>query len=280
MVNTLEVVSAQAVMPDQLAGYVKAIANLSGALCENCPLYITGDAGILVAYPSGNPLNEAAMNHAIDSALSRRDLKTITVLSPYRPQAAPKGASCKRDAYWSIDLPVNLGAKTRNMLKRALREVEITVKSGANAWSEEHASLIADFCARKKNTLDDGSKFIFASLDKYLSEVPDAILYSARLDNGELCACAIADFSALATAFYMFAFRAKNAPPGTADLLLSKIATEACNRGFVRLNLGLGIDTGIEFFKKKWGAGVFLPYCETTWQIKRPGFFKRLFGGS
>ena len=53
------------------------------------------------------------------------------------------------------------------------------------------------------------------------------------------------------TAFcMMFAFRAEYAPPGVADLLLEAVIAEAEGRGHGLVNLGLGIDGGIEFFKR------------------------------
>jgi len=34
------------------------------------------------------------------------------------------------------------------------------------------------------------------------------------------------------------------------------------------MNLGLAVNAGIGFFKRKWGADLFLPYVEVSWDIK------------
>lgn len=78
---------------------------------------------------------------------------------------------------------------------------------------------------------------------------------------------AVGDYSALSTAFYMFAFRQDDCPPGVSDALLRALADEAERRGQSTLNLGLGIDGGITFFKKKWGAFLAMPHLETSWTV-------------
>ena len=77
----------------------------------------------------------------------------------------------------------------------------------------------------------------------------------------------VGDYSALRTAFYMFAFRQHDSPPGTSDALLDTLIHEAVKRGHSQLNLGLGISDGIGFFKKKWNARPAMPYVETSWAI-------------
>jgi hypothetical protein len=49
--------------------------------------------------------------------------------------------------------------------------------------------------------------------------------------------------------------------PGASDLLLSEVIQQAKTEGKKYMNLGLGINSGVTFFKKKWGGAVFLPYA-------------------
>jgi hypothetical protein len=75
----------------------------------------------------------------------------------------------------------------------------------------------------------------------------------------------------------MFCFRNTDlAPPGSADLVLSGLLNEALQRGHTRMNLGLGVNAGIRFFKRKWGAEPFLPYVEASWELKPRGFISKL----
>jgi hypothetical protein len=84
----------------------------------------------------------------------------------------------------------------------------------------------------------------------------------ARNARGELVAFDVADFGARAFAFYMFNFRSRQHNlPGASDLLLAHLIARAQAEGKRYVNLGLGIDTGIAFFKRKWGAVPFLKHC-------------------
>lgn len=283
MVGNLRRLSAAAVVPDQLLPYVAAVSGLESSLVAGCALHQAEGQAVLVAYPPGDPLSALKVNEAVRLACEQPGIEHLTVLAAARPDAAPADAATSEDYYWQIDLPrAPYSGKLKNMLKRASRELALEQGSGAGAWSEEHTALVRDFCRRKGSSLNADTVFLFGQLDKYISQVPDALLFTAR-SGGRIAGMAICDYTALGAAFYMFAFRSQDAPPGAADFLLAALAEEAARRGHSCLNLGLGINPGIEFFKRKWGASRGLPYVETGWSLaKRPerkaGWFRRLFG--
>ena len=196
-------------------------------------------------------------------------------------QAAPDGPFSRdpEDWYWTLPLPcVPPSDKVRNMLRRAERDVEIRQEE----WGPEAASLAVAYCRARR--LEQGTRFIYGRIGEYLSACPEARLFAARSRaDGSLAACAVGDFSALGAAFYMFAFRRPDAPPGCADALLAALMEEGARRGHTVMNLGLGIGPGIEFFKKKWRARQSLPYHERRWRIAparpvRRGLLARIFG--
>lgn len=96
-----------------------------------------------------------------------------------------------------------------------------------------------------------GTRHLFRHIGPYVEAVPDALLFAARDCEGALQGFAVGDYTALGTVFYLFAFRAPESPPGTADALLDALAAEGIRRGHTLLNLGLGINPGIVFFKRK-----------------------------
>ena len=49
---------------------------------------------------------------------------------------------------------------------------------------------------------------------------------------------------------------------------VAALVREAEKRGQSVLNLGLGIDGGISFFKKKWDAYEAMPHLETSWAVQ------------
>jgi hypothetical protein len=48
--------------------------------------------------------------------------------------------------------------------------------------------------------------------------------------------------------------------PGASDLILFKVIGRAKAENKKYINLGLGINPGVTFFKRKWGGVPFLPY--------------------
>ena len=270
--------AALALVPEHLAAYVQAISGMEVQLCGQCPCYVgqEGEA-VLVGYPLGacaqwDQQEEARVQVAVDTAVAvaRRlpGVRQLTVLAPVAPTAMPKDASVERDSYWALPLPLPtpLPQKVRNMLTSARRLVHITQESGAECWTEEHRQLVHHFCAHHAN-LQAGSVFIFEHLEHWLTASADTHVFSARDHDGHLLASAVGDFTALDTAFYMFAFREPHCPPGVADLLLHHIALEGARLGQRLLNLGLGINGGVTFFKKKWGAVAIFPLVTSSWQI-------------
>lgn len=288
-------ITADARVPEQLVHYVRAVSGRKPLFAAGHVAYLHDDHAVLVAYPEfepGSVLHEAAAEEtapvpgfSLAPALEvlRQYCGSVTVLAPFVPREAPPDTSINRDCYWQIPLPLaKSGTKLRNMLRRADRDVSLHEES----WSPEHEALVNRYLATR--VLEPGTRKIYSALSAYVATgggmYPEAriSLLGARRKEGGLAAFALGDFSGLHTAFYMAAFRYEDAPPGTADLLLQGLIARAEISGHARMNLGLGINPGVAFFKRKWGAAVYLPYVESSWAFsfsKKSGksLLRRLF---
>lgn len=266
--DRLERVTAQAVTPEQVIRYVCAVSDLKPRMLGACVAYEREGEVVLVGYPLHDPKDTGAMADAVSLALGLAGLRRITVLGPARPPQAPSSATVQEDWYYSLPAPAPPpGQKLRNLLRRAGRD--LTVERGG-PWGEDHAALVRRYLDERP--LAAGIRRIYARISRYLTESAGSMLVSARLADGQLAAFSVGEFTGLATAFYMFSFRnARLAPPGATDLLLAQLLEEANERGHAHMNLGLGINEGIGFFKRKWGSVPFLAYVETTWEIPSTG---------
>lgn len=288
-------VTAGAMVPEQLVHYVRAVADRRPLACASCIAYVHNAHAVLVAYPGLDdpgslprsawaweaccpengkapalPPEAGRPSLAEPLALVREHCSSLTVLAPFRPLEAPAEASSTTDCYWHVKLPLPApGQKLRNMLRRAARELSIQKEY----WTHEHELLVQQYLATRP--LAPGARAVYGNLNAYAPRksdgpplaAPGVVLFAARRPNGSLAAFTIGDFSALQCAFYMFAFRQNDAPPGTADLLLHSFMEHALSMGHEQVNLGLAINSGIAFFKKKWGAEPFAPYVETSWKF-------------
>lgn len=273
--------SLGALVPEQLIHYVRGMSDMQPLRVGPCLGWRQGDHLVLAAFPLTDPPFGPAERQSIEEAAalaaSLPRVRHLVVLAPFRPRCAPPSAHCHEDACWSVPLPVAPPrGKLGNQIRRALRDIRIE-QHGAEGWTGEHEDLVLEAGRRLQNqpgerALSDASALLFTRIGHYLRTAgPAARCYSARrLSDGSLCALAVADHAAYATAFYLFAFRSPDAPPGTADALLLALLEEAARRGQRRCNLGLGIHDGIRFFKRKWQAQPWLPLVECAWDVPTP----------
>jgi len=268
-------VTAAAVVPEQVVGYVRAVGGSRPRMFGTCVGYASDAEVVLVGYPLHDPIDRIAMAAAVDEALRTPGLERITVIAPTRPPQAPSRARTAEDRYYALRLPPPApGQKLRSLLRRAGRDV--TLVSGRRVEAD-HADLVRRYMDERP--LAAGTRRIFLRVANYVEASAGSLIVSARRKDGRLAAFAVGEFAALTTAFFMFCFRDSDiAPPGSADLAFSGLVQEAQLRGQSRMNLGLGVSDGIRFFKRKWGAEPYLPCLETSWQPSGAGLLSRLRG--
>jgi len=271
--------ASQAVIPEQVPAYVEAVSDSKAITCGACIAYASEAALTLIGYPFHDPLDANAVDKAVDEACRLPLLAEggrLTVLCAARPRAAPPHAAFEEDNWWGLSLPPappppRARQKILHMLRRA--EQAVVIQQSRGSFDAAHQKLV-DAQIRSR-PLAPGTRRIYSRLPQYLAASPQAVLFSAyRRETGELTACAVGEYASLHTAFYLFAFRAPDAPFGAADLLLSALLREAEARGHTRCNLGLGINSGISFFKRKWQAKIALPCRGFSWTPHTKAWWK------
>ena len=266
-------VTASAAVPEQVVAYVSAVAGSRPRMIADCVGYASDGTLLLVGYPLHDPRDVNAMTAAVGQALNMSGLERLTVIGPARPPQAPEKAMMAQDSYYALPVPAPPpGQKLRNLLHRARRELNVVQ---GRRLENDHTALVQRYLDERR--LAAGTRHIFGQLARYIETSAGSRVVSGRLADGRLAAFAVGEFAPLATAFFMFCFRDPElAPPGSADLVLESLLEEAHQRGHSRMNLGLGVNVGIGFFKRKWGAEPFLPYVEVSWELKPRGFLSKL----
>jgi hypothetical protein len=263
----LDHVAAEAVVPEQVPAYVCAVAGSAPHMIGACVGYESAGRLVLVGYPVHDPRDNSAIAAAVEDALKLPGLARITVIGPARPAQAPAASPEIADHYLSLPVPPPPPSqKLRNLLRRAGRD--LTVERGRQCTSE-HMALVGRYLEQRE--LAGGTRRVFQQLPRYIEASAGSLVVSARRPDQRLAAFAVGEFASRHTAMYMFCFRSPElAPPGGADLLLAELLKEARERGQTRMNLGLAVNAGIGFFKRKWGAALFLPYVEVSWDVRLP----------
>ena len=123
--------------------------------------------------------------------------------------------------------------------------------------------MIAEFI--ESHDIGKDTQYIFDRIPAYVAASETAVVMNARDDEGKLIAFDVAEFAAKDYAFYMFNFASRKMHvPGVSDLLLNHLIQSAKERGKRFINLGLGINKGVAFFKDKMGKGPFSSLTSTA----------------
>ena len=125
--------------------------------------------------------------------------------------------------------------------------------------------------------LDDATQSIFKGIPDY-AKLSTARIFEARDGRGKLVAFDLAEFGPTDYAFYMFNICSKkHYVPGASDLLLAQVIDRAGRGGKRYVNLGLGINPGVTFFKTKWGGVPFLRHVSCLHQRSRANVWADIF---
>jgi Uncharacterized conserved protein (DUF2156). len=266
-------IERHAYLPEHVPEYVTAISQTEAFLFGDFLAYAKGGYLILVGYPLKEAFDQKRMEQVLEDAIKRFNPGSVSLMAPSIPVSLEKVDHPPSDHYYRLDLSsVTISQKLRNMVKRAGRE--LTVEENGH-FDEEHKEMVEAFL--KTHAVDDATRFIFQRIDQYLSSSKTASIFDARASGGELVAFDIAEFKPRDYAIYMFNFSSDSRyVPGASDMLLSRVIQQAKKEGKRYINLGLGINPGIAFFKEKWGGVAFLPHAFCLYHPSRKGLLEMI----
>jgi hypothetical protein len=247
-----------AYVPEHMITYVTSISQTEPFLLDDFLVYMKKGHLIFVGYPLQGTFEERKMLKAFEDAIRHFRPTEVALTAPAIPPSLSIGVYPSTDHYYRLDLSnLSISQKLRNMLKRASREL---VVERSKIFNDKHKKMVDDFI--QTHPVDESTQLIFQRIPNYLSSSPQAWIFNARSKGGEVVAFDVAELGTKHCALYMFNFTSSVLyVPGASDLLLSEVILQAKTEGKRYLNLGLGINPGVTFFKKKWGGIIFLPYA-------------------
>lgn len=268
-------IAAQAYVPEHLPGYVTAVSPGEPFLLDDFVVYVAGERLVFVGYPLNGDFDELQLTAILNRAIERFKPGFVSVIGPAAPPSPPDWAVSPADAYYRLDIPtLTAPQKVRHMLHRAGRDLSV---HSVERCGREHKKLIKTFLRNRR--LDESSQSIFQKIPDY-ADSATARIFEARTGQGKLVAFDVAEFGATDYAFYMFNIRSqKDYVPGASDLLLAQVIDEAGRAGKRYLNLGLGINPGVTFFKTKWGGLPFLPHVSCLHERPRANVWEDILDG-
>lgn len=264
-----------AYVPEHIVGYVVAISQAEPYLFGDFLCYNKEGTLIFIGYPLPQKEHhkEKEIIEALNVMIERFKPGQIALVSPAVLISQDVSYRKESDHYYVLRLSSLCSRqKVRNMVNRASRELHI---EQGQKLGGDHIQLISEFLASRN--VDNAIRYIYERIPEYVFSVSTARVFSARDKAGELVAFDIAEFGAKDYVFYMFNFVSRhNRVPGASDYLLDEIIKTAQQEEKSFINLGLGINNGVAFFKKKWGGIPFFNYEFYLYQPARRGILKSL----
>ncbi len=256
-------VKDRAYVPEHMVHYVTAISGTEAFLFDDFLAYADDSRLIFIGYPLEKAFDEKRMGKNLEKAVGRIKPRNVALTAPAIPASIGNGSHSHPDHYYRLDLSsAPVSQKVKNMVTRAGRDLDVKKN---DEFREEHMQMIAEFL--ESHPVNEGTGFIFNKINKYIASSPRVRVIDVRNKRGELVGFDVADFTPKDYAFYMFNFSSDILyVPGASDLLLYEIIQEAKAEGKRFINLGLGVNEGIAFFKKKWGGIIFLTYAECLYE--------------
>jgi hypothetical protein len=261
--DQLEYILEHAHIPEQMTSYVTAVSAAEPFLFGNFLVYRKEEQVVFVGYPLREDFQEKKMRKALDEAVRRFNPSRIELTAPSIPTSIHSQTPPSSDQYYRVDLAaLSVSQKVRNMINRAKRHLKVERRK---TLDEDHRKLVRDFLTA--HPVSQQTRFIFERIPDYVSSSATAWVYEARNEKDELVAFDVGEMGPKHYAFYMFNFTSHDRDvPGASDLLLSEILLQATREAKHYVNLGLGINPGVVFFKEKWGGVPFLPYSSCSYE--------------
>lgn len=244
-------------IPEQIIDYFEPISGLTVQMYENYLLYVNEGTAVVVGYPIYGEYCEEGVARIVQKYLKGEKKNRIVVIAPKLPSSLTF-EEVKSDNYYRLTLPIKLfNKKIRYMVSRASRE--LTVEAG-RSLTRNHRQLMENFLNRPD--VEEFMEHVCNRLDYYLSRSKTVKIINAFSKKGRLAGFDVVDFPAGRYSFYMFNFidRSDSYVPGVSDLMLYHFLKISEEEGKWYVNMGLGINEGVERFKRKWGAKPFLSY--------------------
>jgi len=259
MISTsqMKTILERAYVPEQVTDYVTAVSGAEPFLFGDFLVYRKENHLIFVGYPLSNAFDEQRIKKALDEAVNRFNPGRIVLTAPCIPALLYPMTSLSSDQYYRLELAsLSVSQKVNNMVRRAERLLKVERRM---TFNEEHEELVREFLMA--HPVSQETRFIFERIPGYVASTETAWVFDARNERGDLVAFDVAEMGPKEYAFHMFNFVSRTRfVPGASDLLLHEIIRHAQGEDKRYINLGLGINPGVTFFKQKWGGEPFLPY--------------------
>lgn len=273
----------RAYVPEHVVPLMEGLSGGETHLIGDFLFFVGKDWLIMVGFPlreSSNP----ELKSRLEEAQRRFRPARLWFVGPELPDFLEKLClEREEDKYFRLDLKAPGGAewappgKLQRLVAKARERFTVECR---NKFDSPHRQLTQDLIERA----DPGPRVreLYRRIPLYLEEAQSATLLSAWDSEGRLAAYGLLELAPPHFSVYVAGASSKERWAAHAsDLLLGEMARISIQENKEFLHLGLGVNTGISRFKRKWGGVPWMEYRACGWSkpLSATQRFLRTLGG-
>ncbi|HQI56059.1 MAG: hypothetical protein KBH82_02665 [Syntrophorhabdaceae bacterium] len=251
-----------AYIPEHIVSLMSILSKGEPFLADDYVYYIKDDLAILIGYPLKE---EFSLNHFegfVKSLMKSIPCKYFRMAAPQLPEVFLKrSTNSSSDEYFILPLEkFHIKGSLRREVEKTLSVVEV---ERGRVIDEGHTMLINEMLERVKP--DERIEKLYLSMTDYVRKSDTALVLNAKDSEGRLVAFYILELAAKHFISYLLGCHSKRHYVSHAsDVLFFELINVAKEQMKGCINLGLGVNSGIVRFKKKWGGIPYMRYefCE------------------
>ncbi|HUT72062.1 MAG TPA: hypothetical protein VMW89_15440 [Desulfatiglandales bacterium] len=259
---------SRAYIPEHSVDLMTCVSGGEPFLIENYFCIRKGDGIIVVGYPLQCDFAVNEFQAVFDRIAERFRPKYASLIAPELPLSLV--ASCSEreiDHYYTLDIHK---AAARSGLRRIINKARggLSVERSPR-MGEEHHKLTLEFIERVKPPPRVSQ--LLLRMPEYVGHGRHALALNAWDKRENLAAFYIIDLAPKDFSTYVIGcYSEKHYTPGASDLLLFELIQISMEYGKRYIHLGLGVNQGIQQFKKKWGGSPTRKYEMGELALRKP----------
>lgn len=261
-------VLTRAYVPEHIVSLMTLISKGDPFLIEDHLCFVKDNWLILVGYPLEVIFSQERCERILKQAVDTFRPEYLWFIGPESPSSLNSCNERQTDQYYTFDIEKTI---LRPSLQRAADKAsEKLIIERGRSISQEHQALITELLKREK--LPDRVRELYHAMPEYLGRSSSAWTIDARDLTGKLCAFSVIELGAKNFSAYILGSHSKkHYVPHASDRLFLEMINLTREHGKSSINLGLGVNEGIQRFKRKWGGSPFLAYefCECFYGTRK-----------
>jgi hypothetical protein len=243
-------VLTKAYVPEHIVSLMNLISKGDPFLIKDHLVFAKDNWLILVGYPLEETFSQERCEGILERAVDAFRPEVLWFIGPESPGSLIDLCTEKEtDRYFTLDIEQT---PIKHSLQRAAGKAsEKLIIERGRSMEKEHETLISELLGREK--LPERVRELYRAMPEYVGRSSTAWTLNARDHAGRLCAFMVVDLGAKNfSAYILGAHSKKDYVPHASDLLFLEMIRLTREHGKSSINLGLGVNEGIERFKRKW----------------------------